>query len=213
VPRERLVCVRHSAPGRLRLGLWWLRESPSEESEAFAEALALHPGVLRVAARPFTGSVRVDYDPARTSEDTILELAGKQSGVDGLVRSSELPEDLESYERLAATEGTRAARVLARALHELNLDVVRATDGWFDLGMLIALGFFTGGLAQLARTRRVPTPPWFNLAWWAFRTFAQAERLAIAKAAEPLPARDAVFRRADDGRRRPGEATSAAGRS
>jgi hypothetical protein len=34
----------------------------------------------------------------------------------------------------------------------------------------------------------VPLPPWFNLAWWGFRTFVTTEQAAIRAETEPVGA-------------------------
>jgi hypothetical protein len=181
-----VIRVRHSAPGRVRLGLWWLQES-TDEAASLAEALARLEGVIRVTARPFTGSVLCEYDPTQTGEDAVLEAVRAHTRVQTILRPGERAreDDLAGYERIVATEGTTIARALARTFRRMNLDVVKATDGWLDIGTVATLAFFSAGFVEVARTRRLSAPPWFNLAWWAFRTFTEVERKAIASA-EPL---------------------------
>ncbi|MGD9765792.1 MAG: hypothetical protein AB7V27_19020 [Candidatus Binatia bacterium] len=52
----------------------------------------------------------------------------------------------------------------------LDDDIWRATGGNFDLGTLAGLAFLGAGAVEVGVTRKLPMPPWFNLAWWAFRT-------------------------------------------
>jgi hypothetical protein len=60
---------------------------------------------------------------------------------------------------------------VADGFRDLNRSVLLATEGRLDLGALAGLGFLSLGAAEIAATRALPAPPWFNLAWWAFRTF------------------------------------------
>jgi Heavy metal associated domain 2 len=168
----------------LRLRLGWLRGA-EEEAAALADSLARREGIVRVTVRPFTGSVLCEYDPSTVDEGAILEAVKGETGV-----STVLPADardgreLSSDERIAVEEGTTLAKAVARTFQQINLDLLHATEGRVDLGTLLTLTFFSAGVVQLARQRRIPGPAWFNLAWWAFRTFTEAERKAIASAAK-----------------------------
>jgi hypothetical protein len=90
-------------------------------------------------------------------------------------------------ERIAVEQGTTLAQAVARTFQQINRDLLRASSGRLDLGTLLTLTFLSAGLVQLARQPRLPGPAWFNLAWWAFRTFTEAERKAIASAARTSP--------------------------
>ncbi len=178
-------------PGRLRLRLPWLRKAAEGEGTAIAEALAALDGMQRVSVRPFTGSVLCEYDPFRTDEAAIVDAVRRHTGVDLIVDDEKpVPGEAEGYARIAATEGSAIARTMARGFRELNLDLLRATGGRMSLGALVALGFLSAGVLEVARTRKIPAPPWFNLAWWSFRTFMAVEKRAIKLAFEEpqLPA-------------------------
>lgn len=83
--------------------------------------------------------------------------------------------------RVALREGSSVARAAASLFKRSNLEVVRATDGRIDMGTLAALGFAVGGAVEVAVTGNLPLPPWFQLAWWAFRTFTTLEDRAIER--------------------------------
>ena len=63
--------------------------------------------------------------------------------------------------------------------------MLRSTDGRLDLGAVTGLGFLAVGAAEIASARTVPAPPWFNLAWWAFRTFTLFGRDEAEPESEP----------------------------
>jgi len=60
---------------------------------------------------------------------------------------------------------------VARAFSEINGDVRRALDDRADLGTIMPVIFFTLGLVEIAGTRKLPAPAWFNLLWWSMRSF------------------------------------------
>ena len=62
---------------------------------------------------------------------------------------------------------------------ELDRDIRRSSEGAADLGVLATLGFFAAGAAEVVGSGELPLPPWFNLAWWGFRTFMTTEATAI----------------------------------
>jgi hypothetical protein len=51
---------------------------------------------------------------------------------------------------------------IARVMHA----IARA-----DLGTILPVIFASAGLAELAITRKMPVPAWFNLLWWSLRAF------------------------------------------
>ena len=51
-----------------------------------------------------------------------------------------------------------------------------------DLGVLATLGLIGAGAAEIVVTGKLPIPPWFNLAWWGFRTFMTTEQPEIEAA-------------------------------
>jgi hypothetical protein len=169
--RPRILQLVHSSPGRVRLRLAWLRNAP-EEAAPLADHLAELDVSIEVRARPWTGSVLVTYDPERLDEARILAAARRHTGVALCIRRGERsPEARAAVERAAQAGGSGLTRALGRSMREINRDVLEATDGRLDLGSLTALSFLALGAAEIAVTRKLPVPPWFNLAWWAFRTF------------------------------------------
>jgi hypothetical protein len=170
---QRIIRLAHSSPGRMRLRLRWLREAP-EEATRLADKLAALNGMIEAAVRPWTGSVLCHYDPERLDEHRIVTAALRHSRATAVVRPGE-ENQLES-ESAPATSGSSLGHAVADSFAAINREVVAATDGRLDLGILASLGFVTVGAAEIAVTRQLPAPPWFNLAWWAFRTFTMFER-------------------------------------
>jgi hypothetical protein len=74
---------------------------------------------------------------------------------------------------------------VAKMAHDLNQEVLRVTDSKIDLGILATLGFFAAGAAEVVYKKVIPAPPWFNVAWWGFRTFVTMEGRAIADVRQP----------------------------
>ena len=74
---------------------------------------------------------------------------------------------------------TTLARTLVATVRGIDTDIRRGTDGTVDLGTLATLGFLGAGALEIAATGTLPLPPWFNLAWWGFRTFVTTEQAEI----------------------------------
>jgi hypothetical protein len=161
----RVIQLVHSSPGRLRLRLGWLRSAPAE-AEPLAQALAALDASMEVRVRSWTGSVLCEFDPERLDAERIVAAARRHSGVAIVI---------EPGERMPAPSpphGEPSVRnAVSDAFREMNRSVLHVTEGRLDLGALTGLGFLAAGALEVAATRRLPAPPWFNLAWWAFRTF------------------------------------------
>jgi hypothetical protein len=167
----RIVQLMHSSPGRTRLRLAWLRHAPGE-AESLADRLAELDESVEVRARPWTGSVLVSYDPERLDEERILGAVRRHTRVAAVTRRGERSVAAQAeVERAARAGGSTLARTMRRSMGEINRDVLQASDGRLDLGSLAGLSFLAIGAAEIALTRKLPAPPWFNLAWYAFRTF------------------------------------------
>lgn len=168
----------HTLPGRTRVRLSWLRRRPSEELQALTDALATEPGVEDVEIRPATGSVMVWHDEERLEVDELLEVLRRHTGGVPVVRPGEpAPYDPEVMDRVMK-EGSVVARAAVRFFLEVNKDVLRATEGRVDLGLLMALGFLSLGIGEVTTSGKLQLPPWYSLSWWAFRTFTTVERSA-----------------------------------
>lgn len=147
-----------------------------DEMERAAERLTDLEGVLEVRGHPFTGSLLVRFDPVRTNEEAILAALRETTGVQLVVG----PEETRPAPRVVPGEPASAVgRVTVEAFRALDEDVLRLTGGGMDLGVLATLGFLAAGALEVAITRRLPVPPWFNLAWMGFRTFMTVEAAAV----------------------------------
>jgi hypothetical protein len=175
------VKVVHDIPGRVRLRLPRLRRD-AKDATAIADHLAGLDGMIDVQVRLYTGSVLCRYDAETLSRDAIL------SAVRDLARAGGVEADAAPGDGKGRTgeplRRSSLAHEVTRAFRGYNRDVLAATEGRLDLGILAVMGFFAAGAIEVAVSRRLPAPPWFNLAWWAFQTFTAFEREA-GGAAEP----------------------------
>jgi hypothetical protein len=79
------------------------------------------------------------------------------------------------------------ARKLVAAMRGIDADLRRASEGTVDLGTLTTFSFLGAGALEIATTGQLPLPPWFNLAWWGFRTFVTTEQEEIKAEAADTP--------------------------
>jgi hypothetical protein len=171
----RWLQIAHTVPGRTRLRFPALRgDTPA--GERIADALAALPGVRAVHVRPFTGSILVLHELELTSA-SLVEAAQRILAPDRILAPGEPPPRNPDVPEIS-----RVARLAAKAFREIDRDVRRASEGSLDLGTLATLGFFGFGAAGVAASRDISLPPWFNLAWWGYRTFMTNEQEAIQSA-------------------------------
>jgi hypothetical protein len=167
----RVIRVAHASPGRQRLRLTWLRGDRAAAT-ALADHLAERPGVIEVAVRPRTGSLLCRFDERRTSAGKLIAALRRETRVATVLRPGA---PLPVVARAARPPGSSVGRAFVDAFRGLDEDVYAATSGRVDLGTLAGLGLLATGAAEVAITRQLPAPPWFSLAWWAFRTFTMFE--------------------------------------
>lgn len=160
--REKSIVVAHASPGRTRLRLNWLARAP-EEAVALADALVALEGMLEVRTRASTGSVLCLHDTELLGVEGILLRVAELTGVRPQPRARPPRQRTESAGSVAAA--------LLDGVKDLDRDVRDVSNGRVDLGTLAAAGFLALGATEVMVTRKLPMPPWFNLAWWAFRTF------------------------------------------
>lgn len=172
---KRYLQVVHAIPGRTRLRCPAIRED-RPGADHVAEALSQLRGVREVKVRPYTGSILVTHDSSVTL-DTLVDTAGRVLGCKHIVKLGEEPPVPTEIPELA-----QIARQLAQAVGTLDRDLLRFTEGDVDLGTLVTLGFFGVGAVQAVVDRQLELPPWFQLAWWGYRTFMTAEQDEIAGA-------------------------------
>jgi copper chaperone CopZ len=178
----RAIAVAHSSPGRLRLRLAWLREKPGR-AEEIADRLAELAGVEEVRVRRSTGSVLCLYDPGVADEARIVDAVAAICNV-----RAARPGEREETARPQRPAARSVANALMQGFGEIDRDLRRITEGRIDLGTLAAFSFLGLGAAEVVATRRMPIPPWFNLAWMAFRTitaFEHEEGVPEDDAADP----------------------------
>jgi len=180
----RVIYVIHATPGRTRLRLPWLRHD-AKQATPLADGLLRVEGIEEVQVRPYTGSVLCSHDPRELDMEGLVGEVRRLTGVNVVVRPGEEPPEEEELLR-ALSEGSGVARAASQFVKGVNVDVLRATGGRMDLGALAALSFAVAGAVEVAVTGKLPLPKWFNLGWWAFRTFATTEGVAIKNTAPPV---------------------------
>jgi heavy-metal-associated domain-containing protein len=170
-PPEPLRLVHHH-PGRLRVRADVFR-SPDEERLALARAAAeTQPGVQRVVASRFTGSLLIEYVPGQVEPGAILAAVAGAAGLAGVV-------DADMVRRSAPDPAT----TLIRTVKRIDGVVREVTNGRAGLSTLVPAVLAVGALAQLLRSPM--SPRWENLAYWSYSVFRDLHADEIRAAEEP----------------------------
>ncbi|HEX8106538.1 MAG TPA: hypothetical protein VF516_02370 [Kofleriaceae bacterium] len=172
------LAVVHHLPDRTRLRSPVLRKSATACTR-LADALAAVPGVHEVRVRPYTGSALILHDPGATVEALTEVASGALDGARVLApgEAPPLPAAVPAFSTLR--------QKLAEMGREIDREIRRSSDGSVDLGTLATLGLVGAGAAQVAASGELPMPPWFNLAWWAYRTFMTTHNDAPPASPDP----------------------------
>jgi hypothetical protein len=165
---QRVVQVAHKMPGRLRISLPWLR-ADRVEAQSLADHLASVGGMTRAEVRMRTGSVVCEYDEKILDEGKILSIVRRLTNVRHVLMPDETPP--RNIEERTTSHGGHVGAVIEQAFRSANDEMLRVTDGRLDMGVAGAFAFLAAGVAEIFATGQIEPPPWFNLAWWAFRTF------------------------------------------
>jgi hypothetical protein len=166
------LAIAHHLPERTRLRSPVLRTDHAA-CERLADTLAATTGVRRVEIRPYTSSMLVEH-AGSLALGNLVELVQRELGIERVLAHGELPPIATEIPPFSSI-----ARRIAVMVRELDRDIRRRSDGTVDLGVLATLGFFAAGAAEVAASGQLPIPPWFNLAWWGYRTFMTTEATAI----------------------------------
>ncbi len=158
------LVVAHHLPERTRLRSPVLRKSPAACTR-LADVLAAVPGVREVRVRPYTGSALILHEPGVTVDALTGVACGALDGARVLAPGEAPPLSA------AVPAFSTLREKLAAIGREIDRDIRRSSDGSVDLGTLATLGLVGAGAAGVAASGELPMPPWFNLAWWAYRTF------------------------------------------
>ncbi len=174
------IQIAHQVPGRTRLRIG---PAPVDVvlAEQMANTLVAVPGMGEVQINRRTGSVLCQHDEGTTA-GAILAALGPEAFPAKILQPGETPAAAPVIAGPSAV-----GRAMAGAFRSINAELLTVTKGSLDLGTAAAFGFVGAGAFEVAATGKLPVPPWFNLAWWAFRTFMTFETGARADAPAPQP--------------------------
>ncbi len=165
---NRFIEIVHVMPRRVRFRLEWLSED-REEARRVAEELAKERGVVEVRVRPRTGSVLCQHD-GHVDASGLAAALRTITGVEQLIGPEQPRPSTVEIARVGS--GSTVGRATSELFGDLDRRVAAATEGRLDLATLTTIGFFGFGALEVLLSRRLPAPPWFNLAWWGLRIFA-----------------------------------------
>ena len=112
---QKSIKVLHSIPGRMRLKVKSVRSSP-EWAYIIEHFVSKHSPVIKVEARPITGSVILFYDPERAAPDAIIDLLRK-----ALTVSMDTPLSLSSSSKPACGLDCKVCHPVTSSIEKKSL--------------------------------------------------------------------------------------------
>jgi hypothetical protein len=168
------ISVCSAVPGRIRLRIKDVKGNPKLATE-LQDRLRSLEGVQRAEANLRAGSITINYDHQRVSADA---LTGVLSGVE--------PEPVRRRLAVPARQIVPSAAVagsVSAFFRRLNAQSRRMTGG-LDFRILVPLILLSLGIRDLILTRRITTPPWYTLFWYAFGTYGRLVKSDAEETAE-----------------------------
>lgn len=160
------VQIGHALPWRVRLRAPLLA-GQRVALERVARALMDAGAGAKITARPATGSLIIE-DEERTLDPQVLARRLAALLADARDEEGRRLVDLRPEDHPGPT---RIARAVAHAVAAINADIRAALDDRADLGTILPVFFAVAGVSEVAKTRTLPVPAWFNLLWWSLRSF------------------------------------------
>jgi hypothetical protein len=149
---ERSLVVAHHHPGRLRVRAQILESDPALRRHATAAVAGLD-GVSSATDAP-TGSVLVEYDPARIDAGALLDAIAAAAAL--WIAPPPAP--------------SSPARAVFEAGRMLDAHVAEWTGGRFGLRVAVPAALAAGSIATLA-FGAWRAPRWDSLLYWSFTVF------------------------------------------
>jgi Heavy metal associated domain 2 len=177
-PKKHKARIEHKIPGRIRMKVPAAKSNP-EILEVYREAFSMVPGIIKVKAKPETGSIVIHYDPEQEKkfEHHFHKCCGQHLGE---VSEGPRPDDevnqiarrIEAEAEFLA-ERSEFAKTTVEFFKNCDRELKRATDNTIDLKIVLA-----GGLAAftfLEIGAEAATPMWVTLALFSLNQFAELQ--------------------------------------
>ncbi len=145
--------VTHSIPGRMRIRSERLKME--NIGQMVSVQLSKIDGISKVQPTLVTGSLLIEYDPAKIEKDLLIGAVIKLTG---------LEEELNLQKRPGVYNEIQHVN------HAMNQAVMDKTKGTMDLRTMIPLSFVGLAAYKILTTQQLTTPSSVTLLWWAYNS-------------------------------------------
>lgn len=156
----------HRLPGRLRLRAEQLC-GRSDLLRRIEQDLSSLAGIRSVAGSDLTGSVLIEYEPGRQSEDKLRDRLRKKHDVDVADRH----DAARASPRYSIGTPTRLAEAVQYPFSRVDRALFETSGGYFDLRYTLPVAFIAIGTFRMFATAAQPAIPWYMFYWMSFRLF------------------------------------------
>lgn len=169
--------IEHKVRGRIRMKVPHARANP-EILEFYRKAFSAIPGVRSISTKPDTGSIVIQYDPAREHEFErhFRERTNEHLAMAPAARPDDeidkLASKIEAEAEFLAAH-SRLARTTVDFCKALDRELKLSTGNAIDLKILLAAGLAAYTFLEVGGN--AATPMWVTLALFSFNHFAELQ--------------------------------------
>jgi cation transport ATPase len=182
MPTTMNVQIAHQVPGRIRLKVPGVKDSP-ELIDQIKQMFHVIPGIEEVTVNPTTGSVVLHYDTDKHDEFH-GHLEKHHTGGHERPPTNEIDALASRIEQEAEylAEHSHAARIIVDYFKHFDEQIKLATGNVVDLKIVLALGI--AGFTIFEVGASAATPVWVTISIFALNHMIQANMVEAARAAE-----------------------------
>ena len=184
------IRIEHKVPGRIRMKIPAAKDNPTF-LKPFQSVFAAMPGIIKVKAKPDTGSIVIHYDPSHEAEfqREFTQCCAQhdmavQSGLPGDEIGAMAKKIQAEAEFLA--ERSQAVRVGVDFFKKLDYQIKATTDNTIDLKIVLVGALAVATFVEIGA--EAATPMWVTLALFGVNHFLEMKQEARPAMVAPVSA-------------------------
>jgi hypothetical protein len=184
------IRIEHKVPGRIRMRIPAAKDNP-KFLKLFQNVFSAIPGIVKVKAKPDTGSIVIHYDPNHEAEfqrEFTLCCAQHDMAVQSALPGDEIGEMAKKIQAEAEflAQRSEGVRVAVEFFKRLDYQIKATTDNTIDLKIVLVGGLAVATFVQIGA--EAATPMWVTLALFGVNHFIEMKQEGRSPTAAPASA-------------------------